>query len=277
MAEPEPDAVELFNATGRASILVLCDHAGRHVPSRLAGLGISETQLARHIGWDIGAADTARHLATLLDAPLLLDHVSRLVIDPNRRPLDPTSIPEISDGCVVPGNTAIARRETERRIRSYFLPYHRAVARRLGAFRRRGIVPVLLAVHSFTPHFGGHDRPWQIGVVWRGDDRLAAPMLRALQARPGLIVGDNQPYSGFADFGFTVTFHAQRSRLPHLMLEIRQDEIDTKGKAERWAELIAADLRAPLAAPGLHRHYASDNLALADLPRGWREASHIVR
>ncbi|HET6468232.1 MAG TPA: N-formylglutamate amidohydrolase [Geminicoccaceae bacterium] len=270
-----PSDIELFNPLGAAPVLILCDHAGRRVPARLQGLGVSEEMLARHIGWDIGAADVARRLARLLDAPALLDHVSRLVIDPNRRPGSPTSIPPVSDGCVVPGNEHLALEEIRRRVVEHFLPYHRAVARRLGAFRRRGIVPALVAVHSFTPHMASQDRPWQVGLVWRTDDRLAAPVLAALRRRSALVVGDNQPYSGLSDFGFTVTFHAQRSRLPHLMIEIRQDEIDTREKAEAWAELIAADLREPLADPALYRLYEGDNLDPATLPSGWRHASFI--
>ena len=77
------------------------------VPPELEQLGLSDEALARHIGWDIGAADLTRRLAQLLDAPAMLNHMSRLVIDPNRRPGTPTSIPEISDGCVVPGNQAL--------------------------------------------------------------------------------------------------------------------------------------------------------------------------
>jgi predicted N-formylglutamate amidohydrolase len=275
MSTPSPPDVELFNPEGRAPVLIVCDHAGKRIPARLGGLGISPEMLVRHIGWDIGAADLAYRLAVLLDAPAILDHVSRLVIDPNRRPVSQTSIPAISDGCVVPGNEHLAPAEIRRRVFEHFLPYHRAVARRLGAFRRRGIVPALISVHSFTPHMAGQDRPWQIGIVWRGDQRLAAPVLAALRARPGLVVGDNQPYSGLSDFGFTITFHAQRARLPHLMLEIRQDEIDTTAKAEAWAELIAADLRHPLADPDLYRLYAGDNLARAARPAGWRHASFI--
>lgn len=272
---PTPPDVELYNPQGRAPVLLLCDHAGRRVPARLAGLGISEEMLSRHIGWDIGAADMTRRLARRLDAPALLCHVSRLVIDPNRRPATPSSIPEISDGCVIPANEGLSREEELRRIREHFLPYHRAVARRIGAFRRSGIVPAVIAMHSFTPHMAGEDRPWQIGVVWRGDQRISAPVLAALRARGDLVVGDNQPYSGLADFGFTVTFHAQRPRLPHLMLEVRQNEIDTTPRAEAYADLIHETLRAPLADSGLHRLYDGHNLAGLGRPMAWRLASVI--
>lgn len=265
--------VELFNPEGPAPVLVVCDHAGKHVPDGLERLGISEEALNRHIGWDIGAAEVTRRLADLLDAPAILNHVSRLVIDCNRRPGTPTSIPEISDGCVVPGNHGLDLDAVVDRVARHFLPYHRAIARRLGRFRRQGIVPAFISVHSFTPHFNGESRPWQIGVLWRGDERISRPLVEWLQTRPELTVGENQPYSGLRDFGFTVQFHAQRPRLPHVMVEIRQDEIDTTEKAHAYADLVFAGLQAPLADPGLYRIFAGDNLDRAGGLISWRHAS----
>lgn len=273
VALPEPAQLELFNPTGQAPVLVLCDHAGRHVPGGLDWLGISEEALARHIGWDIGAADVTRELATRLDAPAILNHVSRLVIDPNRRPGTPTSIPEISDGCVVPGNQGLELPAIVERVVRYFLPYHRAVARRIGAFRRRGVVPAVIAIHSYTPVMNGEDRPWQVGVLWRGDQRLSRPVLEALEARGDLVVGDNQPYSGLRDFGFTVQFHAQRPRLPHVMIEIRQDEITTPERARAYAAIVHEALREPLADPDLYRLHEGDNLDRAGGLISWRHAS----
>ncbi|HMR29536.1 MAG TPA: N-formylglutamate amidohydrolase [Geminicoccaceae bacterium] len=275
MPSPEPPDIEHFNPDGRAPVLLLCDHAGKRIPERLRGLGISGEMLSRHIGWDIGAADMTRRLATLLDAPAILCHVSRLVIDPNRRPATPSSIPDVSDGCVIPGNEDLPSAEALRRVREHWLGYHRAVARRIGAFRGAGTVPAIVAMHSFTPHMSGEDRPWQIGVLWRGDQRLSAPVLQALRRRGDLVVGDNQPYSGLADFGFTVTFHAQRPRLPHVMFEVRQDEIDTTARAVAYANLIHGTLEHPLADPGLYRLYDGHNLAGTGRPMAWREASVI--
>jgi predicted N-formylglutamate amidohydrolase len=268
-----PD-LELFNPEGRAPVLVLCDHGGRNIPRRLGGLGISAEALARHIGWDIGAADLARRLARRLDAPAILSNVSRLVIDANRRPLTASSIPAISDGCVIPGNEHLSPAEIRRRIFECFLPYHRTVARRIGRFRRAGIVPAIVAVHSFTPRMNGEDRPWQVGIVWRGDERLSRPVLAALRAIPGLVVGDNQPYSGLTDFGFTVTFHAQRTRLPHIMLEIRQDEIAERATAERWGDILFDALALPLRDPELYKLLErSDHAPPAT---GWRHAGLVV-
>jgi predicted N-formylglutamate amidohydrolase len=269
--KPAPH-VEQVNGIGRAPVLILCDHAGNEVPPELGDLGIGADMLGRHIGWDIGAADLARRLAARLDAPAVLNHCSRLVIDPNRRPFTPTSVPSISDGCVIPANQHLSDEEIRRRILAYFLPYHRAVARAIGGFRRSGRVPAVLAVHSFTPRMHGEDRPWQVGVLWRSDRRLSAPILTALRARSDLVVGDNQPYSGLDEFGFTVEFHAQRARLPHVMFELKQDEIDTPDKAAAWADLLAEVLEAPLADPALYRSWDGP---LADR-QPWRSPTGLV-
>ncbi|MGH6916163.1 MAG: N-formylglutamate amidohydrolase, partial [Geminicoccaceae bacterium] len=117
--------IELYHPQGEAACLVLCDHAGRRIPRRLDRLGLPEQELCRHIGWDIGAADVTRALAALLDAPAVLCHSSRLMIDPNRKPGDPSSIPEIADGTFVPGNQSLDAAEARRRLERYFIPYHR--------------------------------------------------------------------------------------------------------------------------------------------------------
>jgi predicted N-formylglutamate amidohydrolase len=272
MAEPPSDLVELVNPDGRAPVLLLCDHADRVVPGGLATLGVGAADLDRHIGWDIGAAALTRALATGLDAPALLCLASRLYVDANRRPGLPSSMPSHSDGTLVPGNRTVAPEEVRDRLRRAWLPYHRAIARRIADARRAGAIPALIAVHSFTPRINGVDRPWQVGVLWRGDRRLSQPVLEALRARGDLVVGDNQPYSGQADFGYTITFHAQRTRLPHLMLEIRQDEIADPPGVARWTGILLPILAAALARPGIHRLHAGDLREHLGAGRSWRDA-----
>lgn len=260
---------------GDRPVLLLCDHAGFAVPEAAGELGISRANLLRHIGWDIGAAAVTRLLCERLSSTALFNHVSRLVIDVNRRPRTMTSIPAISDGCVIPGNQQLDPEQVDQRIRDYFLPYHRAVAREIASFRRQGQIPVVIALHSFTPHMDGLDRPWQVGVLWRGDRRLAGPVLEALHRQPDLVVGDNQPYSGQREFGFTVTFHAQRTRLPHIMFEIRQDEIDGPAGVRRHARLLGDCLERPLADAALYSIFDGDNLPSTGGLRAWRHAGHI--
>src|SRR5690606_22238656 len=84
---------------------------------------------------------------------------------------------------------------------------------------------------------------WEVGILWNRDGRLARPLLEALAAR-GLAVGDNEPYSGQDDHGFTLHVHAEPRGLPHVLFEIRQDLIDTQHGAAAWVDILATALAA---------------------------------
>lgn len=249
----DPPPHELCFGEGGAPVLITCDHASRRVPRALGTLGLSDEELSRHIGWDIGAAAVSRDLARLLDAPAILASYSRLVIDCNRDPRDTTSIPETSDGVIIPGNRALSSEARVVRQADIFTPYHDAVADWLEARLARGEAPALLSVHSFTPALGGKARPWHVGILWDADPRIPVPLLAALRADPALVVGDNQPYSAREPAGYTVRHHAVARGLPHVAIELRQDLIADDRGAAGWAERLAAALAPILADPALYR------------------------
>src|SRR3569832_949183 len=95
------------NASGASPFLLACDHYGRLLPSALGDLGLSEDDLTRHIAWDIGIAGVAEQVAHALDAHLVAQRYSRLVIDCNRPPGVPNSIPIISERTTIPGNAGL--------------------------------------------------------------------------------------------------------------------------------------------------------------------------
>ncbi|HSA80952.1 MAG TPA: N-formylglutamate amidohydrolase [Geminicoccaceae bacterium] len=254
-APDDGQLVELANPGGQAPLLLVCDHAGGRIPAQLGDLGLPAHELERHIAFDIGAADLTRRLARLLDAPAVLCHVSRLVVDPNRVPGDPSSIPVISDGTVIPGNQELSRDEIRRRLAAAFIPYHRAVARQIAGLRRRHGIPAIVSIHSFTPHLGASARPWEVAVLWDGDRRLAGLALERLRRNHALQVGDNEPYSGRYPVAYTIPFHAARTGLPHVTFEVRQDLIASRAQAELWADRLAAVLREPLADRRLYRRH----------------------
>src|SRR5216684_5196951 len=80
------DVPPLFeqNATSRSTFLFTCDHYGRLIPKKLGDLGLPADELTRHIAWDIGIAGVAEALSNQLDAQLIAQRYSRLVIDCNR-------------------------------------------------------------------------------------------------------------------------------------------------------------------------------------------------
>jgi predicted N-formylglutamate amidohydrolase len=245
LSPDEPKPALPFNPHGRAPALICCDHAGQAIPRSLGDLGVTRDELDRHIGWDIGALDVATRLAVLLDAPGIAAPYSRLVIDCNRGLTAKTLIPEESDGAVIPGNQALTEAQRVSRIDALWRPYHQALGSALARVRDLHPEAVLVSVHSFTPEMDGKARPWQIGVLWNQDQRLSAPLLAAFSGRGDLHVGDNHPYSGRNGFGYTVPHHAEAAGRPHVMLEIRQDEIDHAAGAARYAQLIA-DALAPV-------------------------------
>jgi predicted N-formylglutamate amidohydrolase len=244
----DPPAFELFNPEGAAPILFVCDHAGRAIPAALGRLGLDETALARHIAWDIGVAELTRALARRCDAPAALSTYSRLVIDCNRRLEHPTSIPAVSDEVAVPANQALTPAARQARVEACFFPYHRAIESLLDRFARRGVAPVFLSMHSFTPVFQGFERPWHVGVLWDKDPRLPVPLMAALREEPGLVVGDNEPYTGRNKHGYSIPTHAEGRGLAHALLEIRQDLIDTRHGVAAWADRLERALRRALAA-----------------------------
>ncbi len=272
LAADEPPPFEIVKAEGAAPLVLLCDHASNFVPRSLEGLGLDRAQLGRHIALDIGAAEVTRRLAQALDAPAVLSHFSRLVVDPNRDLDDPTLIPQISDGVVVPGNRDLGPAQRDARLRCFFRPYHEAVDRTIDAktaamaeserappratARTGAKGPVLVSMHSFTPVMKGFERPWKIGILWNRDPRLPVPMMAKLRALD-IPVGDNEPYSGKVNHGHTMHSHATPRGLANVLVEVRQDLIDTHHGADAWAGLLAQVLRELLADPGLYKveHY----------------------
>jgi predicted N-formylglutamate amidohydrolase len=247
LAPDEPPAFEIINDGGSARLLLVCDHASRRIPRRLDNLGLDELALRRHIACDIGAADVTRRLSALLDAPALQASYSRLVVDCNRHLNDPTSILAVSDGEFVPGNHDLCTDEKEARAQAVFHPYHDGIRRRLQQFLDSGIVPAFIAIHSFTPIFNRTSRPWQIGVLWDTDPRIPVPLMEKLGRIPGVVVGDNEPYSGKAPADYTIDHHAEPTGLPHVSIEIRQDLVSTPEGADRWSAILGGVLREILA------------------------------
>ena len=243
----DPPPFSVHNESGKAPLLLLCDHASKVVPKALGDLGIPASELARHIGWDIGGLDAAIELSLALDAPLVASGYSRLVIDCNRWPGGEGSTPEVSDGTPVPANVALTREQVDARAEACFWPYHREVARQLDRMTQDGRKVCLLVMHSFTPVMAGFVRPWHVGVLWNDDPRLPHPLLDELRRDLSLVVGDNEPYSARDPYEYTLAAHAKPRAIPYCSLEVRQDLIGTQAEARAWGRRLAAPIGAAVA------------------------------
>ena len=238
LGKDEPIPANAINAGANGSPFVLIgDHAGRRVPARLGDLGLPHAELERHIGWDIGVAELGAALAFLLDSPFISQVYSRLVIDCNRDPSRADSIVEISDGTTIPGNQALSVEARAERVDEIFTPYHAAIGRALD--EREDQPTAVIAVHSFTPVFGGFVRPWRFGVLHRRDSPLSAAMLGVLRESEGeAVIGDNQPYA-MDTVDYSIPHHCDERGLDYLELEVRQDLIGSADDAEAMAEHVA--------------------------------------
>ena len=241
----EPEPVTVTRPEGRSPVFLTCDHASNRIPDVLGTLGLDDVQRARHIAWDIGAAGVAQHLSAMLDATLVLQNYSRLVIDCNRPHDDDSLIPKVSEATDIPGNHDLDECARAQRREEIFQPYHDAIGRLLDARRERPTV--LVAVHSFTPVYLERTRPWHIGVLYGKDTRVANHLLYHFDAHDSVIVGDNEPYRiDEKDFGIPV--HGEARGIPHVLVEIRQDLIEHPAGQREWAEHLLEPLNTALAA-----------------------------
>lgn len=238
MAADEPSPVTVHNENGLSPFLIVADHAGNSMPRARGRLGVSHSECERHIAWDIGIAAVCRLVADALDATLVQQNYSRLVIDCNRMPGSETSIPEISE--LYPGTRKhrLERTPEGRRVREIFGPYHDRIETELERRRQAGRPAALIAMHSFTPVFIG--AALHAGVLYNRDPRFAHLFFLALlKQEGGLVVGDNQPYSVTDASDYTILVHGERRGLHHVAIEIRQDQIADENWQRAWGLLLA--------------------------------------
>ncbi len=239
LAPGEPPAITVRNKDGQSPFLIVVDHAGNAIPRALGRLGVAEAELERHIAWDIGVAAVSEFLADELDATLVRQNYSRLVIDCNRAPGSETSIAEISEFTPISGNVGLSENQKRARVREIFRPYHDRIETELDRRRQDDRPAVLIAMHSFTPAFMGVARPWHAGLLYNRDRRFADILMALLTREEGLIIGDNEPYSVSDASDYSVPVHGERRGLLHVEIEIRQDLIaDTNGQ-RAWSAILA--------------------------------------
>lgn len=226
------EAFRLLGTPRFGGILVVSDHASNHVPADI-DLGIDPALLNQHIAIDIGVAEVGALMAERPGIAAFQGGISRLVCDFNREEHAPAVIPIASDGHAIPGNV-LDHADREARLDRFFRPYHAA----LSALLDDKPPALILSLHSFTPQLATSDqpRPWQVGVLYNHDDRAARIAIPLLQAA-GLVVGDQEPYSGKL-LNATMNRHAEAEGRPYLGIEIRQDQIADAAGQQFWASLL---------------------------------------
>ncbi len=234
--------VAVRNATGRAPLLLTCEHASAAIPAPYANLGLAADDVFDHIGWDIGAAWVTDELSLQLDAPAVLSSVSRLLVDCNR-PVDAADLmPAASHGVSIPGNADLSPTERAYRLAAFYDPYHETIDGALAV----GRPAFLLSVHSFTPALNGAHRPFDIGVLYDDFEPMATALADRI-AGAGLAVRMNEPYSGLDGLIFSARRHGRRHDVPYLEIEINNALLRREEGARELARRLVEAVRALMA------------------------------
>jgi predicted N-formylglutamate amidohydrolase len=244
LAEDEPAAVLEERRQGRSSFVIVVDHAGARIPRSLDNLGLDESELARHIAWDIGALGLARRVSAILDAPLVAQNYSRLVIDCNRDPKVETSIPRMSEYVAIAGNMDLSEAEIAARRAEIFEPYHAHIRALLDERQAAGRRTILVAQHTMTDVYKGASRDMHGAVLYNRERRFAGLVLEMLRRERDLTFADNEPYFVSDETDYTVPQHGEMRGLPHVEIEIRQDLVRDEAGQAAWAERVARALEA---------------------------------
>lgn len=239
LLDSEPAPLETFNDSGRSACVLICEHASNVMPQRLGTLGLEEADLQRHIAWDIGAAKTARRLARLLDAPLLLQRYSRLVHDCNRPAESPDAMPEVSEVTAIPGNRDLTPADRLARIREIYRPFHLGISDFLDQRASAGTETILVTIHSFTPVYKGKARTTELGILHDRDTRLSSLLIKSF---PNVNARLNEPYGPKDGVLHLLNLHAAPRGLRHVMIEVRNDLIAMERGQDEWAQRLSVPL-----------------------------------
>ena len=227
------------NEQGRSPFVLICEHASNVLPKALGTLGLPESELTRHIAWDIGAEKVGRLLSRLMDAPLLLQRYSRLAYDCNRPPESPDSIPEMSELTAIPGNKKLSAEGRLARAREIYRPFHDGVSAVLDRRAAGGQQSLVVSIHSFTPVYKGKPRSVELGILHGRDTTLSSKLIKSF---PNIDARLNEPYGPKDGVLHTLNLHGFTRGLQHAMIEIRNDLVSTERGQDEWAQRLSVPL-----------------------------------
>lgn len=233
-------AVSVLIGDKRPDIVILCEHGGREIPSDWEGLGLPEAFLETHYSHDIGSRKLTLRVAQRLGATSVVANYSRLFLDYNRKAGDPSCIRPDMGGIPIPGNIRISGDERSLRERIARYPVEKALAGLLEGEQPVG--RMVISIHSFSPVWETSYRSCEIGVMWKRDERMSAPLIRALQEQARFRVEDNQPYSFAESDWFTLDRHGLSIGVPNAYIEIRNDLIETDQSVDDMAVVVAGGI-----------------------------------
>jgi len=237
LGENDPPVYNIVNPDSESPLLLVCEHAGQAIPEKLQDLGLSQQELSLHIAWDIGASALCHQIANSLGCCAILQNYSRLVIDCNRPPQANDAMPSVSDGVTIPGNSALSDEMKTERVSSIFEPFQASVSNILEIKNIR----YALSIHSFTPKFQGQSRPWDIGFLFRSDNKSSQQLAAFIHVEnPGLNIGMNEPYKIDDTSDWFVPRHCEPRRIAHSLIEVRNDHLIDQAGQQEWAKKLSS-------------------------------------
>ena len=223
------------NAMGKSPIVLVCEHATNFIPVSFDRLAQKQKNTNETGAWDPGAMGVAQCLSNKLDAPLIASSVSRLVYDCNRPPTALDAMPARSEIIDIPGNRNLSQAERAARTEAYYRPFQTTLRSAIQQIAN----PIIVTIHSFTPVFHGEQRSVEIGILHDSDARLADALLDLAQQQTGAVVRRNEPYGPEHGVTHTLQKHAIEDGRLNVMLEIRNDLIETPEQQMTMATTLA--------------------------------------
>lgn len=223
------------------SLLLSCEHGGRRVPSRYRHLFAGRGELlASHRGSDPGVFGLCHYLSRRLSAPRYVATVTRLLVDLNRAPSNPSVFSEITRPLPVAERALLLER--------YHRPHRQAVADHAACWIAEGRRVFHLSLHSFTPVWRGEERRTDLGLLYDParplEKELCCRWQALLRAADGsLRVHRNAPYRGVSD-ALVTTLRRTLPAAGYLGIELEVNQCLAADGTGRWRQALETTLRA---------------------------------
>ncbi len=230
---------KVYNINSASRVLLICDHASNYIPKKYKNLGLKKNDINRHIGWDIGAKSVARKISNKLNSTLITNEYSRLLIDCNRPFKAKDAFIKKSENTIIPGNLNLSKKEKQIRALKYCIPYRNMIEKIIKDKIKNKIIPIIVAIHSFTPIYKGEVRPWHLGLLYRKDKRMTSLALKILAESKLIKTGINEPYKCNLIGDFSIPYFGESNGFPCILFEIRQDLIKKIKGQIYWSNKIS--------------------------------------
>ena len=236
------EAYELYGWPGHGQFVLSCEHASNRLPLPIRPDALDPPWLQTHWAYDIGAAELTREIVRNTGSVAVLARFSRLVVDANREPSDPSLIVPRVEHHLLGFNELLSSAERAQRVETFHAPFHRAVDNLLEQRIPQGGDVALVSVHSFVPALYGLERELDIGVLFNPYEAIARRIAHNLEAR-GLSTALNEPYSGRRGLIYSAERHGLNHQVVYVELEVNQRLLSTPAKIYHLGRLIAEALK----------------------------------